>query len=140
MASITKIVNGQIPSALRSQNWQTNLDSNDDGNPITEGDIFEIQASLGRVAKNLQIEMLGGATSASFRVNPYVTIFPRRPANEFAPGSDFYDFVASGLTYQDTSVSAMILDAGETWELEGELPVRAVEVVTMSGNFRLSVT
>jgi len=138
MSSITKFTSNSTPSNQRYQVWDTGLDTNDDGNPITEGDIFEIKESLHRPGKNLQITM-DGAGSSSFRFNPRLTVYPRRPENEYNYASERYYFLASGMDMLTSGSAAVIIEAGESWALVGEMPVSEVELVTHSGNFRLFV-
>lgn len=134
MASITRRVNRGIPGNLRSQRWDTAFDRNDSNLPVASGDIFEVADSLGRPARNLLVEVTGGAgTSVHLRLNPRVQTFPRRGENE-----GFFNthhlLVASGQTFIDTSIRPIVLDPGDSLSLREELPIREIEVATISGS------
>lgn len=140
MSDITKRVNAGINTGERNQSWDTSVDTNDDDTHIIAGDIFRIEDSLGRAGRSLSITT-SATGSISYRLNPVVTVYPRRNIGEFGYISESYDLVASGRDFVDTSIGPTIIEAGETITYaKGEVNVRTLQIVTMSGDFKVIVT
>lgn len=130
MSDVTKTVDRGISANERTQNF-TQVDAG-------AGDILLIKASLGRPARTLQVESVGGMT---FRMNTRRTIFPLRT---LADGlADNYDNVPQQLALpqviNDTTGALVTLAAGETFNLDAELPVSDISIITVSGNFDIFV-
>ena len=139
MATITKRVNRGVKPLKRYQSWDSSTDRDDDGNAISEGDIFEIEDSLGRSASTIVIKTTASG-SCSFRINPVITVYPRREGGEFGYTTSSYDLVASGREFNDTSMGPIVVEANESFSLaKGEMEISHLEVVTMSGNFKVIV-
>jgi hypothetical protein len=128
LSDITKVVNQNVPPALRSVNFH-----NEDAG---EGDILLVRDSLGRDAQNVTIK----CTVADMRIrfNVYHTVFPPR-TGVAASGDLMYTShmanLTSGEQIQDTSVAFVDISAGETYEWETGPLVRDIELVTVSGFF-----
>jgi hypothetical protein len=130
MSDITKLVDRGVPSNQRSQVF-TEADGG-------AGDVLMVKNSLGRHAQQVTIE----ATNAmSVRFNVYRTIFPQRQhgdgITQWWPG---LDNLALGETVQDDSNALIELDAGDTFELNNEMPICDIELLTVSGAFTVIVT
>lgn len=140
MSKITKLVSRGILGGARNQSWDSSTDRNDDGNAIAVGDIFRITDSLGRNGKSMSITTTASG-SMSFRLNPVITVYPRRNIGEFGYISDSYDLVASGREFTDTSIGPTVVEAASSIEYAaGEVYIDTLQIVTMSGNFSLIVT
>lgn len=130
MTDIVKKVNPSIPTNERSQRF----DHNDAGT----GDVLMFKESLGKPATRIIVE----ATDEMFiRMNVYHTSFPMRTLLE----DDFNQFnlgvlnLTSGIRYKDDTNALILLDAGETFELNNDMPVDDMELVTTSGIFEVIV-
>ena len=126
MATITKR-NRDLPVNTRMQRWDTAVDANDSGTSILEGDIFDVETSLGYPAKYVSISVPNSGTSVAVRFNPTYTIYPPRPAGEMGLVPNPYVYVASGVTFSGNSPSITI-DANTTYTMDRELVVKAIEV------------
>lgn len=128
MADIVKKVNPGVPANERTQRF----DHSDAGS----GDVLMLHESLGKPATRVTIE----ATDEMFiRLNVYQTMYPLRTLLE----DDFNQFnlgvvnLTSGITYKDDTVALIPLDAGSILELDDDLPVSDIELVTVSGIFEV---
>lgn len=131
MADITK----KIPRSIQSpvQWWSSSADQNDSGSPIAAGDIFKLGDSLNGPASEIIITTTA-AGSMSFRLNPVVTVYPARPPNQSFYSDNNY-FLASGVTFTDTSQTPIVIQASSTLTLPG--PINDLQLVTNSGVFSL---
>lgn len=131
MASIIKRVDRGLP-VRRLQHWDSQVDG------IAMGDIIEVEQSLGHPAHRVSITMAGN--SGSFRINPRVVVFHRRPKGEDGNYlSDWYDAVSSGFSYLDTSQTPVLVPAGTSYLLDDDLPVREIELVHSGGSSSFTV-
>ncbi len=137
MANVTKKVNRSIKDNYQA--WDTGIDTNDSSTTITTGDIFRIEDSLYRPGKAM-ILTTGSGGSVSFRLNPVITVYNRRNPGEFGPWSERYDVVSSGHEFTDTSQGPIVVPASTKYELpRGTVPIKTIQMVTVSGNFKLEV-
>jgi len=131
MADIVKKVNPGVPANERSQRF-TDADGG-------TGDVLMFQDSLGKPATKINIEC--GVSDMSFRFNVYQNMFPQRELLE----DDFNQFnlgvvnLTSGIRYKDDTGALIPLAAGETYELDNDMPVSDMELVTVSGVFEVIV-
>lgn len=130
MADITKLVDRGIPANQRSQ-----IFTQADGGT---GDVLLIKESLGRHAQQLTIEADG---DMSIRINVYRVVFPQRKTGEgFTQWWPGLDNVAAGVQVKDDTNALIPIAAGETFELNSEMPITDIELVTVSGDFTAIVT
>lgn len=130
MATITKYADRGVAPNLRVQTWDSRTDLDDAGGAIAGSDIFRISESLGHPAHQLTIEMF--VSSGSFRINPRVTLYPRRPPGEGSNYlSNWYPNVAAGVSYLSTRQDPVVVPAGGTYVLDNEVPVEEVEIVSI---------
>ncbi len=130
MSNITRKVTRQIPAPM--QFWNSASDTNDSGGAIVAGDIFKISDSLNGPARTVDITTTS-AGSMSFRTNNIITLYPSRPSGEFLYNNNI--FVASGVTYTDTSENPVVIQASSSVSLVG--PINDIQIVTNSGAFTL---
>ena len=129
MTDITKKVHRLVPPNERTQTF-TQADGG-------AGDVFMIKDSLGHPARKLLVE---ADDTMSVRINVYQNIFPLH--NEFedihvwAPGRLN---LASGIRVKDNEGVEIGIDAGDTLELDNDVPVNDIELLTVSGDFTITV-
>lgn len=129
MADIIKKVDRGISSEQRTQNF-TNTDAN-------AGDILKIQESLGRTAKHVVIEAIGAMT---VRFNVVRTIYPNKTKEEYdCLYPEMYKNLALGQTIEDTTGALVSIGANESFELDNDLPVKDIKIVTAAGAFDIFV-
>jgi hypothetical protein len=129
MADIIKKVDRGISSEQRTQNF-TNTDAN-------AGDILKIQESLGRTAKHVVIEATGAMT---VRFNVVRTIYPNKTKEEYdCLYPEMYKNLALGQTIEDTTGALVSIGANESFELDNDLPVKDIKIVTAAGAFDIFV-
>ena len=129
MADIIKKVDRGISSDQRTQNF-TNIDAN-------AGDILKIQESLGRVARHIVIE---AGAAMTVRFNVIRIIYPDKTREEYDclyPG--MYKNLALGQTVEDTTGALVSIGAGETFELDNDLPVKDIKIESAAGAFDIFV-
>lgn len=134
MANITKKVTRNIGA---SQYWDTAVDTHDGGGAIAVNDIFRIETSLGKPARNMAITT--GAGAVSIRINGQVVNYPARSYNEFQ-NADFYQNISIGVEVTDHSQTPIVIPASETFEWKGEIPIRTVEITAKASNFTVTVS
>jgi hypothetical protein len=129
MADIIKKVDRGISSDQRTQNF-----TNTDADP---GDILKIQESLGRVAKHIVIE---AAAAMTVRFNVIRTIYPNRTKEDYdCLYPEMYKNLALGQTTEDTTGALVSIGAGETFELDNDLPVKDIKIESAAGAFDIFV-
>jgi len=129
MADIIKKVDRGVPTLQRTQNF-TNTDA-------SAGDILKVQESLGRTAKHVVIEATGAMT---VRFNLVRTIYPNRTKEEYdCLYPETYKNLALGQTVEDTTGALVSIGAGESFELDNDLPVKDIKIVTAAGAFDIFV-
>ena len=129
MADIIKMVDRGVPTLQRTQNF-TNADA-------SAGDILKVQESLGRTAKHVVIEATGAMT---VRFNVVRTIYPNRTKEEYdSLWPEMYKNLALGRTVEDTTGALVSIGAGESFELDNDLPVKDIKIVTAAGAFDIFV-
>jgi hypothetical protein len=129
MADITKKVHNLVPGNQRSQSF-TQADAG-------AGDVIMVAESLGKPAHKV---LFDADQALSFRLNVYHEIFPRRTGDQVINIWDECDVnLTSGIRYQDASMAEIFIDAGSTFELDNDVPVNDIEMVTVSGNYTVIV-
>lgn len=129
MADIVKKVNAAIPRNERSQRF-----SHDDAGA---GDVLMVQDSLGKAASKIIVEAPG---NLSFRFNVYHHMFPQRELLQ----DDFNQFnlgvlnLTSGIRYKDDTNAEIQLNS-ETFILDNGIPVKDIELLTVTGVFEITV-
>lgn len=130
MTDIIKKVDRGIPANQRSQVF-TNADGG-------AGDVILVKDSLGRHAQQVTVE---ATNPMSIRFNVYRYVFSQRQTGQgmtqWWPG---LDNLATGTRVKDNTNALIELDAGDTFELDNEMPVNDIELVTVSGVFTITVT
>lgn len=141
MANITSRVSRGIHPNLRTQVWNTASGLNDAGNRIDNGDIFLVKESLGHPAKNATFIVASSGINVRVRFNNRVTTYLPRPKGEYGYSGDYYDLLASGLSYTDSGVGSFTMAADSTWVFNDEFPIETVEIVDLdSTSFILIVS
>ena len=85
--------------------------------------------------------MIDATDDMSFKFNVYHTMFPLRELLE----DDFNQFnlgvvnLTSGIRFLDETVALIPLAGGSTFELDNDMPVSDMELVTVSGVFEVIV-
>ena len=132
MSDIIKKVDRGVPSAQRTQNF-TEVDA------AADGDILKIEESLGRVAMHVVIEnKTGGAMTVKFNV--IRTVFPNRTKEDYDnPYPEMYKNLALGQVVEDTTGALVTINPTETFELDNDLPVKDIKLVTVSTTFDIFV-
>lgn len=130
MSDITKWVSRGIPSAYRSQNF-VNADA-------VQGDIILVKDSLGRPARNVIIECEKGPTRVRFNV--YQKVYQYRPDVDGLMNTSHLYNVASGVSYIDTTMAFVDVEAGSIFTIDKTLAVSDIQLVTVSGDFDIFVS
>ena len=129
MADIVKKVHRLVPPNERSQSF-TQADAG-------AGDVIMVNESLGHPASRLLIE---ADDAMSVRLNVYQYIFPLHDGSEdihvWGPGSKN---LAAGQLVKDNEGVDIGIDAGGTLELDNDIPVKDIELLTVSGDFTVTV-
>tara|TARA_Y100000310_G_scaffold163966_1_gene163842 strand:+ start:137 stop:535 length:399 start_codon:yes stop_codon:yes gene_type:complete len=131
MADIIKKVDRGVSPAQRTQNFtQADLIGGD-------GDILKIQESLGRTAKHVVIE---AGAAMTVRFNVIRTIYPNRTKEDYdCLYPEIYKNLALGQTVEDTTGALVSIGAGETFELDNDLPVKDIKIESAAGTFDIFV-
>jgi hypothetical protein len=138
MANITKkVMRSPNGASGQYQSWNTAVDLNDLGGPITAGDIFRITESLYRPADHIMI--ITGDGAVSIRINSIVKIYPNKPTGEFKFPGPGYKNLAGGQDHHDTSMAPFVIEANKSLSFNEELKVNNIEIVSMAANFKLLV-
>ena len=133
MANIIKKVDRGVPRAQRTQNF-TQADG------AVNGDILKVEESLGKMAKHIVIEVPSGGGSMTVRFNVIRTIYPDRTKEEYdCLYPEMYKNLALGHEVEDTTGALVTIGAGETFELDNDLPVKDIKIVSASTNFDIFV-
>ena len=132
MSDIIKKVDRGVPSAQRTQNF-TEVDA------AADGDILKIEESRGRVAMHVVLEKkTGGAMTVKFNV--IRTVFPNRTKEDYDnPYPEMYKNLALGQVVEDTTGALVTINPTETFELDNDLPVKDIKLVTVSTTFDIFV-
>lgn len=125
MSDITKKIGRHIPSNQRQQIF-TNADA-------VEGDILLIKDSLGRPARKINITATD-VVRVRFNVRHFV--LANRDAQDGLYEGDAPNLVNSKWTIS-TENALIVLDAGDTYELENDFPVNDIQLQTVSGVFEI---
>jgi hypothetical protein len=126
MADIIKRVDKGIPVNERYQVF-TNADA-------AATDVILVKSSLYKAASRVTIESGGGM---SVRFNVYQTVFPERTTGD---GLDMYGGpnISKGQTYKDTSQTPIAIASGGTLEINGDISVSDIEIVSLVGAFTIT--
>lgn len=131
MADVIKKIDRGIP---RQERYMVLTNSE-----VNAGDIIRVQQSLGRPANKVTIEATAAMT---VRFNVYQMVFPERSP------SDGFRFSETGLLnlakgaehYAGDGLDVVSIGAGETFELDGDISVKDLEVTTTDGAFEIFLT
>ena len=127
MADFVKKVNRGVPLNQRS----LSVDQSDVG----AGDVVLVKDSLGRPARHISIDAVG---AMSIRFNVYHKVYQQRKVGDgltqWWPGLDNR---TTGARYKDNTNAVVDIEAGETFALDGDLPVEDVEIISAAGNFSI---
>lgn len=126
MAQISKRVDRAVAPTKRSQIF-TSADA-------SEGDIILIKDSLGHSAAHLLIEAYGGAMKVRFNV--IRNVFPTRLMDGFFANGDWQN-VALGQEIIGAGTADYVISSGSTLDLDRELTIDDVHLVTVSGTFSM---
>ena len=127
MADVVKLVNRAVPVLERTQNFNQT-----DG---VEGDIILVKSSLGKVASHIVIDAVAGM---QVRFNVYQTTYPARKHSDGYADMQLGGFnLALAEQYQDTTMTPTEITAGTTFTIDGDFPVRDIELVVASGNYNI---
>jgi len=129
LADLIKLVHRGIPTGERFQSWDSSVDT------IGVSDIFRIEKSLGYPAREVTIHADSG--NVSFRLNNVFKVYQQQPSNLFGGYGSTYKNVYSGTEVVNQATTAIEIKSGESLTIKG--PVKTLEVVVKTGNFRLSV-
>lgn len=126
MAKRSKRVDRRIPANLRNQTFRLSTD-------FAEGDILQVEDSLGHCADQLTIDA-GSGIAAYFRFNVLSTVFPNRPAGGYGiTGTEHLPWLTSGIEIRDRSGGVFTVEHNTTFEMNRELPIRDIEILAVSG-------
>jgi hypothetical protein len=130
MADITKKVDRGVPA-----NERTVIFTQADGGA---GDVFLVKASVYKPATRVIIE---AAAAMTFRFNVYQERAPLRQVSD-GLGADEQGWggpnISRLVTIKDDTGALFSLGAGETLELDDDMPVSDIEIVTASGIFEIT--
>lgn len=129
MASVTKKVDRAVAPTKRSQIF-TSADASED-------DILMIYDSLGHSSAHISIEAIGGDMKVRFNV--IRTVFPTRLYDGFFANGNWQN-IASGVDIIGDGMGEVVVAAGESYELDRELTVDDIHLVTVSGTFSIFVS
>jgi hypothetical protein len=132
VATIVKRVDRGVESNKRYQYWQ----SGDPGDAWDEGDIIDVQATLGRPARYIFIET-GANCDLKIRLNSQIRHVPMRDPivnDPIRPSIEDEEFVT------DSSMNAIALDSSDTWEMKDVIPVTDIELASWTdGPFEIII-
>ena len=130
MSDVVKKVHRLVPSNERSQTF-TEADA-------SAGDVIMVKDSLGRPARKVFIE---ADDPISLRPNVYQYIFPLRESweDDFGAWNPGERNMALGQRVKDNEGVSIDLEAGGSLELDHDIPVSDLELLTVSGLFTITV-
>jgi predicted hydrocarbon binding protein len=130
MSDITKKVHRLVPINERSQTF-TQADA-------SAGDVIMVKDSLGRPARKVLIE---AGDTMSVRFNVYQNIFPLREhwMDDFGAWNPGQRNLALGSRVKDNEGVSISIEADGTLELDKDIPVSDIELLTVSGEFTVTV-
>jgi hypothetical protein len=129
MADITKKGDRGIPKNERSVSF-TQADAG-------AGDVLMINDSMGKPGTKVVIESAGGM---SVRFNVYRTVAPLRKAGDGLGGSvhGFTENLALAQTVKDETNAVFSIAASGSLELDDDMPIRDIEIVSATGDFTIT--
>ena len=130
MTDITKKAHRLVPLNERSQVF----DQTDAG----ADDVILVKESLGKPASRVLIEADGAMT---VRFNVYHTVYTTRQPGEdhWAEWSGEIRNLARGTRVKDNDSVTHPIAASSTFELQDDMPVSDIEIVTAAGDFTITV-
>lgn len=130
MSDVVKKVARLVPPNERSQVF--------DQTEVSAGDIILVKESLGKPASRVLIEAVGAMT---LRFNVYHTVYASRQ-----PGEDHWAYwsgeirnLARGTQVENNEGVTHSVAANSTFELQDDIPVSDIKVLTAGGNFIITV-
>jgi len=130
MSDVTKKVARLVPSNERSQVF--------DQSEVSAGDVILVKESLGKPASRVLIEAVGAMT---VRFNVYHVVYASR-----GPGDDHWSRwsgetrnLSQATTVKDNEGVTHPVAANSTFELQDDIPVSDIEVLTAAGDFTITV-
>jgi hypothetical protein len=130
VATIINKVDRGVEPGLRYQYWASGAI----GVTINQGDIFDVQATLGRPAKYMYLETSPGC-DLEIRLNSQIKHVPMRDSVLNYPNRPAIEDTAYST---DSSMTQLPIGANEVWELDGTLPIIDVQIVVWTaGTFEI---
>jgi hypothetical protein len=131
MADITKKVDRSVAPTMRSQTF-TNSDAD-------EGDVILVEDSLGHKASHVSIE---ATDTMVVRFNVYRKIFAKRTNVDGLWDGNSLNLTRGGRIKSDLDATEATVEiaSGSSFELDEDLPVADIELVTVSGVFEIFVS
>lgn len=128
MADVTKKVSRGLPPRQRLQIF----DQTDAG----AGDVILVKDSLAKPASRVTIESAGGMT---VRFNVYQTVFPQRQSGDGTYADQWgAQNVSKGVQHKDDSMGTVSIAAAGTLELDDDMPINDIEIVSVTGDFTIT--
>ena len=130
MADVIKKVDRLVPTNERSQVFK----STDGG----AGTVFLIEDSLGRPARRVLIE---AAAAMTIRFNVYQMVYGTRKYTDdhWNQWNGEIRNLAQGTRIKDNTTVIHAIAADATFEIDGDIPVKDIEIVTAAGTFTITV-
>lgn len=105
---------------------------------ITDGDIIGVYESLGRGAKTVVIESIGGATTIRLNVSKKIyksheSLNPWLNGAWFPPSPILIDEI------EDTSKDDIIISSDDTWS-SLDYPITDIKIITKSSGLKITIT
>jgi hypothetical protein len=132
MTDITKKVNGIVPLNERSQVF-TQADGG-------TGDVLMVQDSLGRAARRVLIEAAAGG-AMTVRFNVYQKLYGEYSYtdNPWSQWNGEWKNLTDETTIKDNEGITHSIAAGESMELDNDIPVKDIEILSAAGSFIITV-
>lgn len=101
----------------------------------TTGDVLKVNDSLGFPASYVSIAAQGGAMAVRFNV--YRRIYQLRPDDGIH--MNHVQNTSSGFTIKEATASYSI-ESNTTFELSNKMPISDIELIVVSGNYKIFVS
>ena len=132
MATFVRKVDRSIPRILRNAEF-TQAD-------VSTGDVIDVKTSLGSAGRRLFIEVLTGG-ALEIRINVLHKLYQNRGVNDGLTewGGESRPNLTTEVEFTSGDPAVISLSAGETFELNGDLPINDVHFATITGDFEMIV-